>query len=205
MGATSGVFSPVDPCIARSLLLGVESERLNARLDNFQTFAEATHWSGVQYGYSGASLAELKPSAIDIEIGSSPDDWANPDAARVVARALRRTFERANEPVKSLFCVGGVHFEPSFTRAVMEPHGPTPFAVSHVLPNQWLVSEGYDQPERLKDFRACAASIVGGVHAVVFHDKLKAAYKDLARRLADELQVPAFSHKKLKRPETLPI
>jgi D-tyrosyl-tRNA(Tyr) deacylase len=194
----SGTFSSVDPRITRGLLLAIENERLAIGLHDFQTFAEATHWSGVMYGYPGARLSDLKPSAIDIEIGSSPADWSNPVAARVLARSLLRAFERIEEPVRSFLCIGGVHFEPSFTRAVLEPREGLPIAVSHVLPNHWLVSEGYDREARLSDLRACARSIRGGIQAIVNHDKLKASYKTVARCLADELQVPILSHKKLR-------
>ena len=194
----TGTFSRVDPSITRSLLLVLENERIAAGLDAFQTFVEATHWSGVKYGYAGTRLADLKPSAIDIEIGSSPADWTNPLAARVLARALLRTFERAEEPVQSFLCMGGVHFEPSFTRAVLDPRDGLPIAVSHVLPNHWLVSEGYDREARLADLRACVRSIRGGIQGLIHHDKLKAPYKSIARRLADNLGVPMFSHKKLR-------
>lgn len=196
----SGTFSIVNPKITRGLLLAIEHERSRAGLE-FRTFAEATHWSGIKYAYPGARLADLKPSAVDIEIGSSPADWTNPLAARVLARALLRTFERVDEPVQSLLCIGGVHFEPSFTNAVLERREGLPLAVSHLLPNHWVVSEGYDQDSRLADLRTCVNSIQGGVQVIVHHDKLKAPYKALARRLADEIAVPIVSHKKLRLPQ----
>ena len=71
-------------------------------------------------------------------------------------------------------------------------------ALSHVLPNHWLVAHDYDSPERLKDLIACARSIKGGVDAIAFHDNLKAAHKQQVRNLAQELRVPALSHRKLR-------
>ncbi|WP_407151125.1 D-aminoacyl-tRNA deacylase [Bradyrhizobium sp. ORS 86] len=198
----TGTFSPVDPRITRGLLLAIEDERVASGLHEFQTYLEATHWSGVKAGSSGTRLAELKPSTIDIEIGSSPADWTNPLAARVLARALLRTFDRMEDPVQSVLCLGGIHFEPSFTRAVLQPRDGLPMAASHVLPNHWLVSEGYDHESRLVDLKACANSIVGGVQAIVYHDKLKAAYKGVARLLAEELGVPLISHKKIRATPT---
>ncbi|MGY3078183.1 D-tyrosyl-tRNA(Tyr) deacylase [Bradyrhizobium sp. LM6.10] len=172
----TGTFSKVDPRITRGLLLAIEAERVTSDLLNFRTYLEATHWSGVKAGYAGTCLADLRPSAIDIEIGSSPDDWANPLAARVLARALLHTFDRMDEPVRSVLCVGGVHFEPSFTTAVLQSFDNFPIAASHVLPNHWLVSGGYDHESRLINLRACVDSIVGGIQAIVYHDKLKAPW-----------------------------
>ncbi|WFU31413.1 D-aminoacyl-tRNA deacylase [Bradyrhizobium brasilense] len=194
----TGTFSRVDPRITRGLLLAIEDERIGSDLHAFQAYLEATHWSGVKVGDAGIRLADLRPSAIDIEIGSSPADWANPIAARVLARALVRTFDRMEEPVQSVLCMGGIHFEPSFTRAVLQPREGLPVAVGHVLPNHWLVSEGYDRESRLVDLRACVHSIVGGIQSIVYHDKLKAPYKGVARLLSEELCVPILSHKKLR-------
>ncbi|MCK1593310.1 D-aminoacyl-tRNA deacylase [Bradyrhizobium sp. 164] len=194
----TGTFSAVDPRITRGLLLGIETERVTSGLDSFRTYLEATHWSGVKAGDAGTRLADLRPSAVDVEIGSSPEDWANPVAARVLARSLLQIFDRIEEPVHSVLCVGGVHFEPSFTNAVLQSRDRPPIAASHVLPNHWLVSDGYDQESRLVDLRACVHSIVGGIQSIVYHDKLKAPFKGVARLLAEELGVPMLSHKKLR-------
>lgn len=199
----AGAFGPVDPKIVRSLLLAIEGERNEMSLDSFQTVVEATHWSGVQYGQGGRTLLELKPSVIDIEIGSVREDWENPDAAKVMARALPHVFDHADDPVISLLYLGGVHFEPSVTAAAFMATQGKPLMVSHMLANQWLVSEGYDRPERGADLLACALSIKGGVDAVVFHEKLKSNYKIAARQLAEQLGVLAISHKKLKNPANL--
>ncbi|CUK10539.1 D-aminoacyl-tRNA deacylase [Shimia thalassica] len=199
----SGSFSPVDPALVRSLLLAIEDKRQSVGLGDFHTLIEATHWSGVQYGSSGKEVLDIAASVVDIEIGSYPDDWANPIAAKVLARALPHVFDRANQPLRSLLCFGGVHFEPGFCQPVFAETDGAPFATSHILPNQWLVSEGYDQPDRIKALHACAASVTGGVDAIVFHDKLKASYKAMARQLAEDLGVPAVSHKKLRNPTTL--
>ncbi|WP_456672338.1 D-aminoacyl-tRNA deacylase [Bradyrhizobium sp. LM2.9] len=99
---------------------------------------------------------------MDIEIGSPPDDWANLLAARVLARALLHTSDRMDEPVRAVLCVGGVHFEPSFTTAVLQSFDNLPIAASHVLPNHWLVSGGYDHESRLINLRACVDSFNRG-------------------------------------------
>lgn len=63
------------------------------------------------------------------------------------------------------------------------------FAVTHILANQWLVSEGYETET--------------GIEAIFIHDKLKGCYKDLARNLAEKYDVPVYKHQKLRAPETL--
>ena len=80
----------------------------------------------------------------------------------------------------------------------MQPRDGLAIAASHVLPNHWLVSGGYDDEGRLADLRACANSVRGGIQGIIYHDKLKAPYKAVARRLADELCIPMLSHKKMR-------
>ncbi|VWD23880.1 D-aminoacyl-tRNA deacylase [Burkholderia contaminans] len=195
----SGTFSPVDPAITRSLFLAVEHERRKAGLDSYSTWMEATHWSGPLYGAQPGSLVSaVTPSVIDLEIGSTADAWANPDAADVLVRALLTAGEHAAQPAISLLCIGGTHFEPGFTQLLRDYGDTQGLALSHVLPNHWLVAHDYDSPERLKDLIACARSIKGGVDAIAFHDNLKAAHKQQVRNLAQELRVPALSHRKLR-------
>ncbi len=198
----SGCFSPVDPALTRALFLCVEAERQRAGLDAYATWMEATHWSGPLYrGQPGRLLSELRPSVIDLEIGSTPEAWSDPAAADVLARALVALCASGwGEAAVSLLCVGGVHFEPGFTQPLRELGATEGLALSHVLPNHWLVAHGYDADGRLPDMLACARSIAGGVDAVVFHDNLKAGFKAQVRALATELGVPALSHRKLRAP-----
>lgn len=198
----SGTFSPVDPAIARSLFLTVEHERRQAGLDSYSTWMEATHWSGPLYGAQPGSLVSaVTPSVIDLEIGSTEDAWTCPDAVDVLARALLTVGKRIVQPAISLLCIGGVHFEPGFTQLLRDYGDTQGLALSHVLPNHWLVAHGYDAPERLTDLVACARSIKGGVDAIAFHDNLKGAHKQQVRTLANELHVPALSHRKLRSPD----
>ncbi len=196
---TSGTFSPVDPDVTRSLFLAVESERVRAGLEYFSTWMEATHWSGPLYrDQLGSMLTLVNSSVIDLEIGSSAVDWSNPLAADVLARATLHAFDAPQETAISLLCIGGTHFETGFTQILREHGASQRLALSHILPNHWLVAFGYDDPVRLPDLLACARSIVGGVDAVAFHDNLKGSYKEQVRRLAAELGVPALSHRKLR-------
>jgi D-tyrosyl-tRNA(Tyr) deacylase len=195
----SGVFSSVDPRITRGLYLAVESERVRAGLDSFSTWMEATHWSGVIYGKQpGESVGKIIPSVIDLEIGSRTEDWSNPAAAKVLARALTRICDTWDLPVRSLFCLGGIHFESGFTQLIRDGGQRHGVAVSHILPNHWLVSEGYDDADRFEDLLRCARSIKGGIDSIVFHDNLKGAFKEQARRLGELLGVPVVSHKRMR-------
>lgn len=198
----SGAFSPVDPAICRGLFLAIEKQRQLASLDAFSTWMEATHWSGVLYSeQSGTALQAIMPSVIDLEIGSSDEDWSNPIAAKVLAKAIFELHCPPSPTSLSLLGIGGTHFESGFTQ-LMRDHGETQgLALSHLLPNHWLVADGYDAPERLSALLACARSIKGGIDAVMFHDNLKGSYKEQVRRLAAELGVPALSHKKFRSPE----
>ncbi|WP_431824923.1 D-aminoacyl-tRNA deacylase [Burkholderia sp. F1] len=201
----SGAFSAVDPGFTRALFRAVERERRQGGLDAFSTWMEATHWSGTLFGSQPGELVRaIAPPVIDLEIGSTPDAWSNRLAAHVLARAV---VALCDEPVTpraeaiSLLCVGGIHFEPAFTQLMLEYGESQPIALSHILPNHWLVAHQYDSAERLDDLIACVASIKGGVDAVAFHDNLKGSYKQQVKRLAAHFGVPALSHRKLRTPD----
>lgn len=201
----SGQFGLAHPRFMRNLMLAMDTAKCEVGLEDYTVTSEATHWSGIPYGGAPEQLCGYAVPLMDIEIGSSPQDWANPLAATVLARSLVRVFSVATTNVRSLLCLGGIHFEPSFVAAVLPTCQDYPMAVSHILPNHWLVAGGYDAPDGLDKLLACAQSIIGGVDAVVFHDNLKGAFKAQARAVAERLQVPAFKHQALRRPQDLPL
>lgn len=197
----AGAWAPSDPRQLRNLLVSLERERTRENLDEFGVVAEATHWSGVQYASAAARVEEYRVPLYDVEIGSSPASWSDPRAARVLARAIKHTLDDPEGRIVSVLCGGGVHCEHAFSDPVLTSPGEHAVAISHILPNHWLVAGGYDDPvtadERLD---ACVASIVGGVDLIAVHEKLKSSYKDAFRRLAERLGVPIVKHKALKRP-----
>jgi len=201
----SGIFGLADPIATRNLVLALEDNRRAAGLETFTTMTEATHWSGVPYGGSPAWIPQYPVPLVDIEIGSSPASWANATAVEVVARSLPQVFTPPAAPLRSLLCVGGVHVEPAFVGAVLATRTTSPLAVSHILPNHWVVDGAYDTAAGRAKLDACVASILGGVHGIVFHDNLKGAYKAQVRLLAEQLGVPAFKHQALRQPHTLPL
>lgn len=196
--APSGVFGPADPSRNRILIRAIESARRAAGLDSFRTMTEATHWSGIPYGGRPGQILDYPVPLVDIEIGSAPAAWDNPIACEVLARALVEAAMTRSEPVFSLLCVGGVHFELSYGSAMLLPDDDSAVGVSHILANQWVVAGRYDSADGIDKLRACVASIRGGIGAIIYHDNLKGAYKAVLRRLGEELGVAVTSHRAIR-------
>ncbi len=200
----SGNFGPASPEYMRNILLSMERNRIEAGLDNYSVTTEATHWSGMVYeGGTPAMISQYPVTMLDIEIGSTPVCWSNKKAAGVLARSLTFVFESDGLRVRNLLCAGGVHFETGFASAVFTTWGDSAFGISHILANQWLVTGGYDREDGLSRLRACVSSIHGGIEGIAFHDNLKGVYKDQLRTLAEELGIPVFKHKKLRKPDSI--
>lgn len=50
-----------------------------------------------------------------------------------------------------------------------------------------------------------ADSIIGGIEAVAFHDKMKGHYKDMVRSLGSNYKIPAIRHQHIRKPENLEL
>lgn len=200
----TGTWGVTDPRHLRNLLLGLERERAAVGLEDFSVVVEGTHWSGIPYGGDPALIIDYPRPIYDVEIGSEPSSWSSPAAARAVAGAVETVLdELSGSQVISVLAAGGVHCETGFSDPVLEAPPDHAVALSHILPNHWLVSGEYDGEEADDRLDACAASVIGGVDAIVIHRKLKGSYKDALRRLGERLQVPVHNHKVLTRPEEL--
>ena len=68
---------------------------------------------------------------IFVEIGSSPDQWENELAGKVVAEAMMKALARPAPPVQAYLGIGGTHYAPKFTPFMLGSAGR---AVGHVLP-----------------------------------------------------------------------
>jgi D-tyrosyl-tRNA(Tyr) deacylase len=192
----SGIFAKSNPLLFRNLLRAIRSILASANIkEDFRVCTEATHWSGVMYGSEPELLASFDVPTYDIEIGSSKDSWGNREAASILAKALLRLFDEAPQP-KTLLAVGGVHFEESFGQVMLNDDYPV--SVAHILPNQWVVSGKYEEPEGMDKLLRCVDKIIGGIDGIVFHDNLKGDYKQQCRTLAQKLNVPIFKHQILK-------
>jgi len=195
-----GVFPPAEPAAMRNILHALEKNRSEAGLDDFTVVTEATHWTGTFKGQEPSLLNEFPVPTLDIEIGSTPSSWEDAVAIEVMAKSLTSPF-RETEPLVNILCVGGIHFERSFSEAAINRD--LPVGVSHILPNQWIVSGGYGSEEGFEKLRSAASGIRGGIKAVVYHEGIKSAFRDQCRRLGEELGIPVLKHKALRRPEEI--
>ena len=201
----SGCYGKANVRYMRNLLMNFEANRKALGLEEYSVVTEATHWSGVHAGEGNpALLLEFPVPMIDIEVGSSPACWDNETACTALARTLTKVFDDDGAKVHNILCVGGVHFEPNFARAVFTQWGENEtFGVSHIIANQWLVTGRYENETGMERASKCIDAIEGGVEAIFFHDKMKGCYKDLVRRLGTKYNVPIYKHQKLRTPEQL--
>ena len=205
----SGFFGKAAPRFMRNLILAYERNRIELGLDEYFVSTEATHWSG-SYGRDGDAgdpslLVEYPVPMVDIEVGSAPESWEDKKACTALANTLTEVFQDDGKRLHNILCIGGVHFESNFSDAAKTSWGDEAFAVTHILANQWLVSEGYENETGFERACRCVDSIEGGIEAIFMHDKLKGCYKDLARKLAEKYQVPLYKHQKLRAPEELEL
>ncbi|MCI2061177.1 MAG: D-aminoacyl-tRNA deacylase [Eubacteriaceae bacterium] len=200
----SGIYDPADPRCMRNLILGIDRERQALRLDDYSVVTEATHWSGAYDDDSDPSLLIKFPvPMMDIEVGSDPASWDDMDACRALARGLMHVFDDDGLTVHNLLCVGGIHFQPDWAEAVFRQWDGQTFGITHIIANQWLVDGEYENEKGIARTEACISAIAGGVEAIVFHDKMKACYKDLVRTIGAEYDIPIYKHQRLRNPETL--
>ncbi len=200
----SGVFGAVRPRYMRNLMLAINRNKNELGLENYSVVTEATHWSGIHEGQGDPTLLTNFPVAMmDIEVGSDPNSWNNIDACRALARSLTQIFTDDGRAVHNLLCMGGVHFDPNFAEAVFAQWGNEAFGITHIMANQWLVSGAYEDESGFERACACIDAIEGGVEAIIYHDKLKGCYKDLARRLGEKYQIPTGKHQKLRNPQNM--
>ncbi|HHY37035.1 MAG TPA: hypothetical protein GX518_05020 [Firmicutes bacterium] len=200
----SGYFGRANPVFMHNLFLSLEQNRVAAGLEDFRVTTEGTHWSGMVFAGNPELIPQFPVPLVDIEIGSTPASWSNATAAEVLARALTGVFADSGKTLKNLLCVGGTHFDPAFAGAVLETWDGHAFGISHILPNHWLVSGQYEKEAGQEKLENCLQSIEGGVAGIVFHDKLKGAYKDQLRQLGKKYNIPVFKHQLLRRPLDIP-
>lgn len=199
-----GVYGKTTPVHMHNLLAAMQREKDKQGMDDWQVVPEATHWSGMTEDNDDATLLLSYPvPMMDIEIGSEKESWENPQAIGALAAALLQIFQDDGLTLRNLLCVGGVHFDPAFARAVHTVWNGETFGVSHILANQWLVAGEYENEEGVRRAKNAVDAIAGGIDGIAFHDKMKGHYKDLVRTLGEAYGVPIFKHQRLRNPETM--
>ena len=200
----SGNFGPANPQYMHNILVALEKNRIDANLEDFSVTTEATHWSGMMYGDSSPEMILKYPVPImDIEIGSSEESWKDPDAVKVLAKSLTEIFKEDGLELKNILCAGGKHFESGFSEEIFRIKDGYGYGISHIIPNQWLVTGEYETERGQEKLELCVNSIAGGISAIAMHDGLKGVYKQQLRILGEKLGVPVFKHQKLRKPETI--
>ncbi|MDY0235344.1 MAG: D-aminoacyl-tRNA deacylase [Gudongella sp.] len=200
----SGNFGPANPQFMHNILVALEKNRVEENLEDFAVTTEATHWSGMMYGDSGPELIPQYPVPImDIEIGSSEQSWKNPQAVKVLAKSLTEIFKEDGLKLKNVLCAGGQHFERGFSAEIFDTWDSYGYGISHIIPNQWLVTGEYEKDTGQEKLEFCVNSIAGEISGIAMHDGLKGAYKEQLRILGDKYNIPVFKHQKLRKPETI--
>ncbi|MFH1721264.1 MAG: D-aminoacyl-tRNA deacylase [Candidatus Altiarchaeota archaeon] len=104
----------------RKALLALYSVREKYSLDNFEVSLEVTHHGPT----------ELTFPLLYMEVGSTEEQWKNPDACRAVAEAINYVVSEAPVDLPSAIGFGGPHYAPNFTEAVKDGS----VAVGHMAP-----------------------------------------------------------------------
>lgn len=200
----TGNFGPASPRYMHNLLIWLEKNRLEEGLEDFSVTTEATHWSGVMYGDASPDLIPCyKVPIMDIEIGSTKESWEDKKAAKVLAASLLEIFDDDGLSLKNILCAGGTHFDRAFSSEILRTWEDKAYGISHIIPNQWLVTGGYDREGGFEKLKACVGSIDGGIHGIAMHDGLKGAFKEKLRELGKEYGIPVFKHQQLRKPEII--
>lgn len=193
----SGFFGRSNPNCFKNLFCSLEQNRVKYQLDNFKVMTEATHWSGIPYKQSPELIIKYNVPIYDIEIGSTPESWNNETAIKILSESLFDVFNENNQ-LKALLCVGGVHFEESYSKILLENN----ISIGHILANQQVLAN-YSGENGLEKLNNCIRSIEGGINGIIFHDNLKGEYKQQCGIIAEENKIYCGKHKILKTPNEL--
>lgn len=196
----TGNFGKSSPLYFKNIINAIDVNRENLNLHEFTTFTEATHWSGTIYKGDPKLLLKYNVPMFDIEIGSSNESFKNQLAVKTLALSLIQVFDNTSFTY-NLICVGGIHFEAAFRKIIL--NSKYPISIGHILPNQWIANEDYEGDLGIDKLDKCIKSVNGGVHGIVFHNKLKKVYKDQCRTIGENFKIPCFKHKLLEDMENV--
>ncbi|MFB6121179.1 MAG: D-aminoacyl-tRNA deacylase [Halobacteriaceae archaeon] len=184
-GGEDGALATAAPRAAKRAVSGLERHAP----EGYDVAMECTHHGPTAVG---------APSLF-VELGSGPDQWADPDAARAVARAVLDL--RGTDPVgdRTVVAFGGGHYAPRPTRIVTE----TDWAVGHVGAD-WAL-EAMGTPEANREVIEAAFDASDADHAVVAGEKpdLRTVVEDLGHRVVSETWVQETAGVPVSRAESL--
>lgn len=123
-------------------------------------YAPEGYDAGIEVTHHGPT--DVGAPAMFVELGSGPEQWADPDGARAVAQAILDLRGVApdrpasdDETRRHLVGLGGGHYAPRFERVVRE----TDWAIGHVAADWGLDAMAEDQAPRTQTLQAaCEAS-----------------------------------------------
>lgn len=133
------------------------------------------------------------------EIGSGPDEWADPAAARAVARAILAVGDTRPHRRKQLVGFGGGHYANRFERIVRE----TDWAVGHIAAEWGL--EAIGDPKDHTDLLESMFHRSWADHALIVddHPDLERVIEELGYRVVSETWVRTVSKVSLATAERL--
>lgn len=160
-------ISPAPAELMKSLIryLHIEKEKLG--LENFEVMQEVTH------GYS----IEFDKPIIDFEIGSNESDHTNDLAGKVLAFALMNL--KIDNTWEAAIGLGGLHYATKFVKVQLQ----SKIAIGHIIPTSLLPKINKELLQNL------IKKTSGEIKYLVMVKKEKGEYKQLSRKLAEELNL----------------
>jgi len=163
-------------------------------LDALRTYAPDDYEVGMECTHHGPS--EVGAPSMFVEVGSGPDQWTDPAAARAVARAIldlrgvhpdRDGEDGPDDARRHLVGFGGGHYAPRFERVVRE----TDWAVGHVAADWGLDALGDPAEPTARAVVDAAFEESAAAHALVADDRpdLAETVAALGYRVVDETWV----------------
>jgi D-aminoacyl-tRNA deacylase len=122
-GGNSEELSYTRPSLLKNYLLELEKERSDIP-EKYGITIEATHHGPTS----------LRHPVLFVELGSSPNEWSDTNAANIIARCLIRGIRSEKKYPKVAIGLGGTHYSDKFNKVIL--HSET--ALSHIIPKYSL-------------------------------------------------------------------
>jgi len=187
----TGNFGPADHGGADNTLAAACPNAHSRVLDALAAYAPESYEVGMECTHHGPT--DVGAPSMFVEVGSSESEWADPDAARAVARAILdlRGVSPHREPEdggdwrrRQFVGAGGGHYVPRFERVVRE----TGWAVGHIAADWGLNALGDLDGPAARDVLGEAVAESHAAYALVDGDRpaLERALSDLDCRVVTE-------------------